>query len=232
MQIAIEALRRRVRQREQRCVEQLLQLHRFSHEECQAVDLPLHDGRWGVDLFSPAAMKQFGLRTGGAVAAGAVAGLTIDAMVGGITLGAATVLGAAVGGALGLAQTHGRRLIDRIRGRSELAVDDATIRLLMMRQTMLLSALLRRGHASLEPIRLVSPAQSAPQEESSRERSSPALPALPRRLPAIIDEIRLHASWSRLQPDASPMAISSAARQNAQQRLGEEVVRIMSHKAT
>lgn len=208
-EIAVDALRQRVREREQRCVDQLLQLHRFAKEDCSATDLPIADGRWGVDLFSPAAMKQFGFRTGGAAAAGAVAGLTIDAMVGGLTLGAATALGAAIGGALGLAQTHGRRMVDRIRGRSELAVDDNTLRLLLARQTSLLHALLRRGHASLDPIRVGGATTSA--KES------------PPRLPALFDEVRLHPGWSRLQKSTSAMALSGAARQEIVERAARAI---------
>ena len=32
-------------------------------------DLPIEGGRWGTDLFSPKAMRQFGLRAGGALPA-------------------------------------------------------------------------------------------------------------------------------------------------------------------
>ena len=69
---AMNDLRERIRRREQQCVEQLLQLHRFSVKDLDASDLPMTDGRWGVDLFSPAALRQFGVRTGSAAAAGLV----------------------------------------------------------------------------------------------------------------------------------------------------------------
>jgi hypothetical protein len=196
----------------------LLQLHRFSKDDLAASDLPMQDGRWGVDLFSPAAMKQFGLRTGSAVAAGAVAGLTIDAMVGGLTLGAATALGAAIGGALGLAHSHGRRLVDRLRGHSELAVDDHTLRLLIARQSALLRALMRRGHASIEPIRVGA-------DSAIDARSSHAAPAV---LSTLLDEIRLRPGWSRLQESPNPMAWSESLRQSVQDRLAAEVQRMLA----
>jgi GTPase Era involved in 16S rRNA processing len=217
---AMEALRQRVREREQRCVEQLLQLHRFSKEDCLASDLPVQDGRWGIDLFNPAAMKQFGIRTGGAAAAGAMAGLTLDVISHGLTLGTATALGAAIGGAIGIAHTHGRRMVDRVRGRSELAVDDRTLRLLMARQTALLHDLLRRGHASLEPIRM----RATPSDDAAATASP--LKA-PRTLPPIFDEIRLQTGWSRLQNDPSPLALSGQGRQNAQDRLAREVEQML-----
>ncbi len=213
---AMETLRQRVREREQRSVEQLLQLHRFSSDDLAASDLPIQDGKWGVDLFSPAAMKQFGFRTGGAVAAGAVTGLTIDAMVGGLTLGAATALGAAIGGALGVAQSHGKRLVDRLRGHSELAVNDVTLKLLVARQVALLHALLRRGHASVNPIRVDSPGDRSRMELTSGMRS-------------MIDELRLRPGWSHLQETPNPGALGDAARQSMQERLAIEIRSMLQH---
>ena len=218
VQQAMESLRQRIREREQRCVDQLLQLHRFSKQDLAATDLPMHDGRWGVDLFSPAAMKQFGVRTGSAAAAGAVAGLTIDAMVGGLTLGAATALGAAIGGALGVAHTHGRRILDRIRGHSDLAADDRTLRLLMARQGALVRALQRRGHASLEPIHI-------------NDASTSQDDGTPSAIAGLIDDIRLHPSWSRLQESGSALAWSEAARQTMQERLAKAIQNTLSSRA-
>ncbi len=217
---AMEALRQRVREREQRCVEQLLQLHRFSKDDCVATNLPIADGKWGVDLFSPAAMKQFGIRAGSAMAAGAMAGLTIDVISHMLTLGTATAIGAAIGGAIGVAQTHGRRLVDRLRGHSELAVDDNTVRLLIARQTALLGALLRRGHASVEPIRVAEQPASA---DSAAAAQHQAL----KRVPAVFDDIRLRTHWSRLQSDPNPMALSGQGRQNAQDHLAQEIESVL-----
>lgn len=223
MDQAMEPLRQRVREREQRCVEQLLQLHRFSKDDLAASDLPISDGRWGIDLFSPAAMKQFGVRAGSAAAAGAVAGLTIDAMVGGLTLGAATALGAAIGGALGLAHTHGRRLVDRVRGHSELAVDDSTLRLLMIRQSALLSALTRRGHASVAPIRMGSADQTRTHAYTSHRNSKAEK--------SLFDEIRQHPGWSRLQAAPNPSAWSESSRLNVQEELARIVQSMLQRGA-
>jgi len=220
VQDAMESLRQRIREREQRCVDQLLQLHRFSRQDLAATDLPMHDGRWGVDLFSPAAMKQFGVRTGSAAAAGAVAGLTIDAMVGGLTLGAATALGAAIGGALGVAHTHGRRILDRMRGHSELAADDRTLQLLLARQGALLQALQRRGHASLEPIH-INDVAGTPQVDGKSST-----------IAGLMDDIRLHPSWSRLQEFGPALAWSEAARQTVQERLAKAIHASLASRAT
>lgn len=213
VEATIEELKQRVRQREQRCVEQLLSLHRFRHEDFQPSDLPLSEGRWGVDLFSPAALKQFGVRTGGGAAAGAVAGLTIDAMAGGASLGAGAAIGAAIGALLGSGQTHGRRIFDRLRGRSELRCDQSTLSLLQARQVALVQALLRRGHASTSPIRV----DSAPGQHQSRADVSTAA------MSPLLDEARIHPTWSALNLPPRHDALASAARANLQERIARMV---------
>jgi len=219
---AINDLKHRVRTREQRCVEQLLELHRFRSEDCQAADVPLTSGQWGVDLFSPAAMKQFGIRSGGGAAAGALAGLAIDAMVGGISLGAATAIGAAIGAVLGTGHLHGKRLIDRTRGRSELRCDDATIRVLIARQVSLVNALLKRGHASLAPIEIGASNSQRTEERTNRNVALARPDGLTRGpMPAEIDEVRLHPQWSHIEGVAQANPLSENARQTIVLRLAE-----------
>src|SRR5690606_22530311 len=88
-QLAVDELRKAVRQREQRCVEALLKLYAFRTQDAAASDLPLLGGRWGDDLFNPETRRQLGVRVGGGIAAGAAAGAGVDLLVGGITRGAA-----------------------------------------------------------------------------------------------------------------------------------------------
>ncbi|RMO56986.1 hypothetical protein ALQ39_00689 [Pseudomonas amygdali pv. eriobotryae] len=133
-QQAVEALRKAVRQREQQCVEALLKLYAFRKDDVSTSDLPLMDGRWGDDLFNPETLRLMGVRVGGGVAAGAAAGAGVDLMVGGVTLGAAALVGAIAGGALLTARSYGGRLLGKLKGRRELTVDDAVLRLLALRQ--------------------------------------------------------------------------------------------------
>lgn len=212
---AVDELKQRVRDREQQCVERLLELHRFRPGDFQSGAVPLADGRWGIDLFSPAAMKQFGVRTGGGAAAGAMVGLTVDAMVGGMSLGAATAVGAAIGALLGAGQTHGKRLFHQARGRSELRCDDATLRLLWARQVSLIQALLGRGHASIDPIRL------------NLKVDDRTTAISPRRLLAELDEAKIRPQWSRLMPNSDPVAMASPARRASQDRLATLVAQVL-----
>lgn len=154
---AIQELHRDVRQREQQCVEALLKLYAFRKDDAQANALPLEEGRWGDDLFNPATMKQLGVKVGGGIAAGAATGAGIDLMTGGLSLGVATVLGAAVGGLTQTYRNYGERLKGKWRGERELTVDDSTLRLLAIRQQRLLSALELRGHAAQERIQMNTP---------------------------------------------------------------------------
>lgn len=184
----VEQFKQQVREREQYCVDDLLHLYRFREEDLASAPLPIEGGQWGVDLFSPAALKQFGIRTGGAVAAGAATGLVLDVMFGGMSLGAWTTLGASLGAAVELGRTHGRRLFDRARGYSELRCDQSTLIVLLVRQTRLAQALLRRGHAAVSPIALA--------DDSDTGRSAP--PHWTRDVVRELDEAKIHPGWSRL----------------------------------
>jgi len=184
---AIRELHDAVRAREQRCVEALLRLYGFRAQDAATADLPLLDGRWGDDLFNPETLKQLGVKIGGGMAAGAAAGAGVDLMVGGITLGAAALLGAIAGGGAQTARHYGSRLLGKLKGQRELTVDDAVLRLLALRQRQLLAALAARGHAAMDAIRL-----DAADDKAWREG----------KLPEALQRCRAHPGWSSLNPAA------------------------------
>ncbi|MBA1186240.1 GTPase/DUF3482 domain-containing protein [Stutzerimonas nitrititolerans] len=184
---AIRELHDAVRAREQRCVEALLRLYGFRTQDAATADLPLLDGRWGDDLFNPETLKQLGVKIGGGMAAGAAAGAGVDLMVGGITLGAAALLGAIAGGGAQTARHYGSRLLGKLKGQRELTVDDAVLRLLALRQRQLLAALAARGHAAMDAIRL-----DAADDKAWREG----------KLPEALQRCRAHPDWSSLNPAA------------------------------
>lgn len=206
VQAAIDDLRKAVRQREQRCVESLLKLYAFRREDASASDLPLMDGRWGDDLFNPETLKLLGVRVGGGIAAGAAAGAGVDLLVGGITLGAAALVGAIAGGALQTARSYGGRLMDKFKGQRELTVDDAVLRLLALRQRQLLQALEVRGHAAMESIKLTEPL-----DKTWREG----------KLPGALHKARAHPQWSSLNPGAK---LNQSERQEQVEALAKTVL--------
>ncbi len=182
----VDALRDRVRERERTAVAKLLELFRFTPQDYDAADLPGVDGHWGLDLFHPETLKRFGVRTGGAAAAGASVGLGLDLALAGLSLGTGTLAGAALGAAWGLAGKQGKRVLDRVRGYTELRVGDPTLQLLLAREVALVRALLRRGHASVEPLRLGD------------------LPTERVRLPDTLREAKASPEWSLLGGGGAP----------------------------
>lgn len=203
---AIQKLHDDVRQREQRCVEALLQLYAFRKEDAQADALPLEEGRWGDDLFNPATLKNMGIKVGGGIAAGAATGVGIDLITGGLSLGMATVVGAAVGGLTQTLRNYGDRLKGKWRGERELTVNDSTLRLLAIRQQRLLHALELRGHAAQEQIQMQTPQE---QQWRSGDLAQPLITA------------RAYAAWSSLN--------GQQPRQDHQR--AEAVVRLAQHLA-
>ncbi|WP_442594724.1 GTPase/DUF3482 domain-containing protein [Parapusillimonas sp. JC17] len=184
---ATESLRRRIRDRENDCVQALLKRYNFSSRDFPAHTLPLQGERWGMDLFHPQALKDMGIHVGKGMAAGAMAGATLDVFMAGISLGAATVIGAAAGGLWQGVDKFGKRLLGRLKGFQEISVDDAVLRLLAMRQLGLVQSLERRGHAAQAPIEL----KDTPALDTWREGS----------LPDALKEARSQPQWSTLADD-------------------------------
>jgi small GTP-binding protein len=207
----MEALKQLVREREQRCVDALLELFRFRPDDYEAEVLPIENGQWGLDLFSAASLKQFGVKAGGGAAVGGIAGLAIDAVTGGISLGAGAALGAAIGALVSSSRTYGKRLADRARGFTELRVNDLTLRLLAVRQIELLQALLRRGHASQDKIHLEARAATRNEEWKTKK------------LPNALVEARIHLNWSRLGRVATEAVANDIERSAAKDELAELV---------
>lgn len=148
------ALQHCVREREQACVNALLNLFQFRPEDYLSTPLPLSEGRWELDLFSPQALQNFGVHVGMGIAAGATLGATVDVLSAGLSLGTGMAIGAIAGGALKVADRWGGRVIGKMRGFRELTVDQSILQILVLRQMQLLKGLEERGHAALTPLRL------------------------------------------------------------------------------
>src|SRR3546814_549589 len=125
------------------------------------------------------------------MAAGAMAGATLDAFTAGLSLGTATLLGAAAGGLWQGADKLGKRMLGKLKGYQELSVDDAVLRLLALRQLALVQALEERGHAAQKPIEIGSDA-IAPKNQAGREDWRSA------KLPDELLEARSQPQWSSL----------------------------------
>jgi hypothetical protein len=171
-----------VRDAEQRALHDLLTIFSFTQLDVDMQQLPVRDGQWALDLFSPNALKDFGLNAGATALKGAAAGAGIDLMVGGMSLGAASVLGAALGAGWATARRYQQELKAAWRGHKWLCADDDTLSLLFLRNRKLLNSLTRRGHAAQNRLEL----------SSELER------VLPKRWSKVIAVLRQHPEWQRI----------------------------------
>lgn len=192
----VDQLRDAVRAAEQRCVTDLLALFRFELGTHHPPELPLQHGRWAQDMFDPEALKLLGIDAGSMAVKGALAGLTIDAALGGASLGTGALIGAGLGTLWSAAQRWSKPLIDQWRGYQTYSLQDTTLALIANRQIQLLAALLRRGHASLQVLRT----------QDQQGWPSDAVKTATARFASV-------AQWSRLNGDADYQSPPASLRQ-------------------
>ena len=148
-QTLVAALRKTVFDKAQHCTDDLLALYGFRQGDADEAPLPIIEGRWTRDFFSPEAMKDAGLRLGKGAVIGAAVGVVADLAVAGISLGAGAALGGAIGGAVSQGWGPlGRKLANKLRDVHELTVEDGVLFALVAWQLKLTQALEVRGHAA------------------------------------------------------------------------------------
>lgn len=150
----VTSMQRFVRKAEKMALQDLLSIFAFTQRDVDLQQLAVRDGQWELDIFSPRALKDFGLNAGATALKGAAAGAGIDLMVGGMSLGAATMLGAALGAGWATLRRYQQELKAALSGHKWLCADDDTVSLLFLRQRKLLRTLTRRGHAAQGNIQL------------------------------------------------------------------------------
>lgn len=176
-----------VREAEKLALRDLLTIFAFTQKDVDLQQLAVSDGQWELDIFSPRALKDFGLNAGATALKGAAAGAGIDLMVGGMSLGAATMLGAALGAGWATLRRYQHELVAAWQGHKWLCADDDTVSLLYLRQGKLLRALTQRGHA----------AQNNIQVSDNIEH------ALPKRWHKVVTVLRQNPEWQH-NPSSSP----------------------------
>jgi hypothetical protein len=154
----VAALQKEVFDKAQRCTDDLLALFGFRQDDASEAPLPLVEGRWSLDFFSPEAMKEAGLRLGKGAVIGAAVGVVADLAVAGISLGAGAAMGGAIGGAVSQGWGPlGRKLANRLRDVHELTVEDGVLFAVVAWQLKLTRALEQRGHAATDRIAAAAP---------------------------------------------------------------------------
>ncbi|MBN1379593.1 MAG: GTPase/DUF3482 domain-containing protein [Gammaproteobacteria bacterium] len=170
-----------VRNAEQKALSDLLKIFSFTQVDVELKQLPVRDGKWELDIFSPHTLKAFGLDAGATALKGAVAGAGIDLLVGGLSIGAGAMLGAALGASWATARRYQQELVAFWRGHQWMCVDDNTVSLLYLRQRDLLRTLIHRGHAAQNKLQLSSDVQHS----------------LPRQWGKVIKVLRQHPEWQQ-----------------------------------
>lgn len=173
-----------VRNAEQAALRDLLSMFAFTQLDIELQKIPVLDGQWELDIFSPHMLRTFGLNAGATALKGAAAGAGIDLMVGGISLGAAAMLGAAIGAGWATLRRYQQEIVAAMRGHKWLCVDDNTLALLYLRQRELLHALTQRGHASRNKLQL----------------SSDNVHALPGQWTRTVNVLRQNPEWRQSSP--------------------------------
>ena len=173
-----------VRNAEQKALNDLLSIFAFTQLDLDLQQLPVRDGQWELDIFSPRMLKDFGLNAGATALKGAAAGAGIDLMVGGLSLGAATMLGAALGAGWATVRRYQQELKAAWRGHKWLCVDENTLSLLYLRQRNLLHILTQRGHAAQSKLQLTNDFEHA----------------LPKRWDKVIQVMRQNPEWQHSSP--------------------------------
>ena len=151
---AVTDMQNKVRLREQKVINDLLQLYQFDSTQESEENLPLIKGRYNADLFNLDALKLMGMHLTRGFVSGATIGASIDLATGGLSFGSATLIGAAVGSLMQTAKHYGSRMRYQFSGYSKLSVDDVIICFLSLRLVQLKESLNYRSHANTSPIRL------------------------------------------------------------------------------
>jgi GTPase SAR1 family protein len=177
----VTAMQNFVRKAEQSALQDLLTIFSFTQLDVELQQLPVRDGQWELDIFSPHVLKEFGLSAGATALKGAAAGAGIDLMVGGLSLGAAAMLGGVIGAGWATVKRYQQELTAAFQGHQWLCVDDNTVSLLYLRQYDLLCTLMQRGHAAQNKIKF----------------SNTTDHALPEQWNSVIKTLRQNPEWQK-----------------------------------
>lgn len=151
----VRAFQDDVRRHARRAVDDLLAVFAFRPDDAELAEIPQLAGRWEDDLFNPELLKEAGKRLGMGAMIGAGLGAVADVALAGLSLGAASALGATIGGAVsGGWKPLWRKLDNRLSGVQELTVEAPVLLLLADHLLALARALEQRGHAALDKLRV------------------------------------------------------------------------------
>lgn len=148
------AFEQHIRQLENQFIRSLLTLYEFREEDVMPADFSIQSGQWQQDIFAIDTLKEWGLNTGASAMTGAAIGAGVDVMTGGLSLGAATTLGAILGASWQTGRHYKDTLKSKFTKRHYLCADSSTLSVLCLRGLALVAHLDQRGHASQQAFML------------------------------------------------------------------------------
>lgn len=183
LEAAQQQLQHRLRQTEKQAQREVLGVFGFDTNDVRLRVLPVQEGVWQADLFDRDMLKSLGIDVGSGLAKGAAVGASLDVFTGGLSLGAATAVGAVAGAIWSTRDRVGRRLNAMLNREHRICADDTTLAVLWHRQCALLNTVQSRGHAATttEELEAQSPSAKLPDDFSKwlkRIRANPHWSAL------------------------------------------------------
>lgn len=175
---AVERLKDEIKQKEQETLSSILKLMQFNQDDVEMFELPVHEGEWSLDLFSPETLKRLGLDSASAMAAGASIGVGADLIFGGMSLGMGAATGAALGAVWHGSRKWGKSLVNQLRGHKVFRVDDETLNVLLLRQLWLLDTVFNRGHAATQASTLKDNTKIALRDQWEQQKQNLKMAAL------------------------------------------------------
>ncbi|WP_133012333.1 DUF3482 domain-containing protein [Marinomonas flavescens] len=192
--VEVSAFEAHIRTLESQFIRSLLQLYEFRKEDVLPDSFSIQSGEWQQDIFAFDTLKEWGLNTGASAMTGAAIGAGVDVMTGGLSLGAATAMGAILGASWQTGRHYKDTLKSKLTGRHYLCVDPATLGVLCLRGLALITHLNQRGHASQQAYTLGK--HSKDDQPSENKKSEESIKTLIHDLKPLWKSAQQHPEWS------------------------------------
>lgn len=157
-----------IRGLESHFIRSLLRLYEFRDEDILPTDFSVQSGEWQQDIFALDTLKAWGLNTSASAMTGAAIGAGIDVMTGGLSLGAATAVGAVLGASWQTGRHYKDTLKSLLTKQHFLCADTATLGVLSLRGLDLIAHLDQRGHASQQAFQLTGSSKENTEDKTAK----------------------------------------------------------------
>ncbi|MGO3345642.1 MAG: DUF3482 domain-containing protein [Marinomonas sp.] len=188
-----------IRALESQFIHTLLQRYEFREEDLLPDSFSIQSGAWQQDIFALETLKEWGLNTSVSAMTGAAIGAGVDVMTGGLSLGAATAMGAILGASWQTSRHYKDTLKSKLTGRHYLCVESSTLAVLCLRGLALIAHLDQRGHASQQAFNMTNNSQNTTDNKTLEESTKKLI----HDLTPLWKNAQQHPEWSQQLLDVS-----------------------------